>query len=193
MNEVKYSARLVGHRSLKHFLFSSLKYRQHTMPHPEHPYAEDQEYNRLLGTYRDLYEEIVRQDYVDHSSRKAAFFSSNNNNNKCDRSNEMVMIKGKPTPRTEGNNTSETIVDLILEKSKLVTSSFLPHPTSKVLWRTNLRETVMAWSTPEFVLFLAFSPFVKKGYALSISHRVLEWVQKEECNLFISNTSNIWK
>jgi len=56
----------------------------------------------------------------------------------------------------------------------------------QIYFETNATSSILAWQKPnEFECYMTFTPFVTKESAISASNRLVQWIKRQEENLFI--------
>ncbi|CAH2098227.1 unnamed protein product [Euphydryas editha] len=58
---------------------------------------------------------------------------------------------------------------------------------AKLIFRSNSHDTVLAWVTNGFELYVTFDPLMEKDHAIRAVDRLLHWIKKEEQRIFIMN------
>ncbi|XP_053620355.1 vacuolar fusion protein MON1 homolog [Plodia interpunctella] len=58
---------------------------------------------------------------------------------------------------------------------------------AKLIFRSNSMDTVLAWVTSGFELYVTFDPLMEKDQAIRAVDRILQWIRKEEHRIFIMN------
>ncbi|XP_026316095.1 protein SAND [Hyposmocoma kahamanoa] len=58
---------------------------------------------------------------------------------------------------------------------------------AKLIFRSNAHDTVLAWVTNGFELYVTFDPLMEKDQAIKAVDRLLRWIKKEEQRIFIMN------
>jgi len=61
----------------------------------------------------------------------------------------------------------------------------------KMLYYSGERETMVGWHMQGFELYAAFEPLVTKTDATNAMKKIVQWIKKEEDNLFIMNAPTI--
>ncbi|XP_075986016.1 vacuolar fusion protein MON1 homolog [Anticarsia gemmatalis] len=56
---------------------------------------------------------------------------------------------------------------------------------AKLIFRSNSQDTVLAWVTHGFELYVTFDPLMEKDQAIKAVDRLLKWIKKEEQRIFI--------
>ncbi|XP_045762193.1 protein SAND [Maniola jurtina] len=56
---------------------------------------------------------------------------------------------------------------------------------AKLIFRSNSHDTVLAWVTNGFELYVTFDPLMEKDHAIRAVDRLLHWIKKEEERIFI--------
>ncbi|CAH0715009.1 unnamed protein product, partial [Brenthis ino] len=56
---------------------------------------------------------------------------------------------------------------------------------AKLIFRSNSQDTVLAWVTNGFELYVTFDPLMEKDHAIRAVDRLLHWIKKEEERIFI--------
>ncbi|XP_059056311.1 protein SAND [Achroia grisella] len=58
---------------------------------------------------------------------------------------------------------------------------------AKLIFRSNSHDTVLAWVTNGFELYVTFDPLMEKDHAIRAVDRLIQWIKKEEHRIFIMN------
>ncbi|GBP51566.1 Vacuolar fusion protein MON1 homolog A [Eumeta japonica] len=58
---------------------------------------------------------------------------------------------------------------------------------AKLIFKANSENTILAWVTLGFELYVTFDALVEKNYAITAVDRLLRWIKKEEERIFIMN------
>ncbi|XP_013190996.2 protein SAND [Amyelois transitella] len=58
---------------------------------------------------------------------------------------------------------------------------------AKLIFRSNADETVLAWVTNGFELYVTFDALMEKDQAIRAVDRIIQWIRKEEHRIFIMN------
>ena len=66
----------------------------------------------------------------------------------------------------------------------------LPKPLREYLQVTD-RETIFAWTSAEYELYVAFGPLASKPVAVAAAHRLLRWLKKEQPSLFLLHPKQV--
>ena len=53
------------------------------------------------------------------------------------------------------------------------------------------RETIFAWTSAEYELYVAFGPLASKPVAVAAAHRLLRWLKKEQPSLFLLHPKQV--
>ncbi|XP_063834285.1 vacuolar fusion protein MON1 homolog isoform X1 [Ostrinia nubilalis] len=58
---------------------------------------------------------------------------------------------------------------------------------AKLIFRSNSDDTILAWVTNGFELYVTFDPLMEKDQAIKAVDRLLRWIKREEQRIFIMN------
>ncbi|XP_047539295.1 protein SAND [Vanessa atalanta] len=78
-------------------------------------------------------------------------------------------------------------IDYIRNYRKFCNQIHCSSTPAKLIFRSNSHDTVLAWVTNGFELYVTFDPLMEKDHAIRAVDRLLHWIKKEEERIFIMN------
>nr|XP_034826386.1 vacuolar fusion protein MON1 homolog A isoform X2 [Maniola hyperantus] len=92
---------------------------------------------------------------------------------------------------TEGGDITEkkieklSDIDYVRNYRKFCNQIHCSSTPAKLIFRSNSHNTVLAWVTNGFELYVTFDPLMEKDHAIRAVDRLLHWIKKEEERIFI--------
>ncbi|XP_049881283.1 protein SAND [Pectinophora gossypiella] len=78
-------------------------------------------------------------------------------------------------------------IDYIRNYRNFVSQIHCTSTPAKLIFRSNSENTVLAWVTSGFELYVTFDPLMEKDQAIKAVDRLLRWIKREEQRIFIMN------
>ncbi|KAF9803813.1 hypothetical protein SFRURICE_013090 [Spodoptera frugiperda] len=76
-------------------------------------------------------------------------------------------------------------IDYVRNYRKFCSSIHCTSTPAKLIFRSNSCDTILAWVTNGFELYVTFDPLMEKDQAIKAVDRLLKWIKKEEQRIFI--------
>ncbi|KAM3962218.1 LOW QUALITY PROTEIN: vacuolar fusion protein MON1 homolog [Aphomia sociella] len=78
-------------------------------------------------------------------------------------------------------------IDYVHNYRKFCSQMHCTSMPAKLIFRSNSHDTVLAWVTNGFELYVTFDPLMEKDQAIRAVDRLIQWIKKEEHRIFIMN------
>ncbi|KAJ0171835.1 hypothetical protein K1T71_012598 [Dendrolimus kikuchii] len=78
-------------------------------------------------------------------------------------------------------------IDYVRNYREFVSKIHCTSTPAKLIFRSNSNDTVLAWVTNGFELYVTFDPLMEKDQAIKAVDRLLRWIKNEEQRIFIMN------
>ncbi|CAH0697380.1 unnamed protein product [Spodoptera exigua] len=76
-------------------------------------------------------------------------------------------------------------IDYVRNYRQFCSSIHCTSTPAKLIFRSNSCDTILAWVTNGFELYVTFDPLMEKDQAIKAVDRLLKWIKKEEQRIFI--------
>ncbi|XP_048003391.1 protein SAND isoform X2 [Leguminivora glycinivorella] len=78
-------------------------------------------------------------------------------------------------------------IDYVRNYRKFCSHIHCTSTPAKLIFRSNSQDTILAWITNGFELYVTFDPLMDKDQAIKAVDRLLRWIKREEQRIFIMN------